>query len=125
MIIRIFLIRYIRMSHNSHSSSPGFIAGVTNPTFEDHSSWWDVLCNISTGKITVSKDIEPAGSSGNGYPDVTEDMALGSLSIGRASSASLAMSRYANTEVSDINTDNEFMNDVGIVRTVFYSLRFD
>ncbi|CAG8498080.1 7464_t:CDS:10 [Ambispora gerdemannii] len=36
---------------------PGFIAGVTNRIFEDHSSWWDVLCNIDTGKITVSKDI--------------------------------------------------------------------
>ncbi|KAG9299886.1 hypothetical protein G9A89_005415 [Geosiphon pyriformis] len=36
---------------------PGFIAGVTNRIFEDHSSWWDVLCNIDTGKISVSKDI--------------------------------------------------------------------
>ncbi|KAJ1650735.1 hypothetical protein IWQ61_008536 [Dispira simplex] len=33
---------------------PGFIAGVTNPTFEEHPHWWDVLCNINTGKITVS-----------------------------------------------------------------------
>ncbi|KAJ9054106.1 hypothetical protein DSO57_1018082 [Entomophthora muscae] len=32
----------------------GFIAGVANPTFEGHPKWWDVLCNISTGKITVS-----------------------------------------------------------------------
>lgn len=38
--------------------SPGFIAGVTNPTYEEHTSWWDVLCNIDTGKITVSKDID-------------------------------------------------------------------
>ncbi|CAJ0918556.1 1444_t:CDS:2 [Entrophospora sp. SA101] len=36
---------------------PGFIAGVTNRIFEDHSSWWDVLCNIDTGKITVINDI--------------------------------------------------------------------
>ncbi|RKP35528.1 docking domain of Afi1 for Arf3 in vesicle trafficking-domain-containing protein [Dimargaris cristalligena] len=33
---------------------PGFIAGVTNPTFEEHPHWWDVLCNVNTGKITVS-----------------------------------------------------------------------
>lgn len=32
----------------------GFIAGVANPTFEGHPKWWDVLCNISTGRITVS-----------------------------------------------------------------------
>ncbi|KAJ1924270.1 hypothetical protein IWQ60_005309 [Tieghemiomyces parasiticus] len=33
---------------------PGFIAGVTNPAFEEHPQWWDVLCNINTGKIIVS-----------------------------------------------------------------------
>ncbi|KAK0522061.1 hypothetical protein OC834_006426 [Tilletia horrida] len=38
---------------------PGYIAGVTNPRFEDLPAW-DVICNIETGKITVSKDIEPA-----------------------------------------------------------------
>ncbi|CAG8614057.1 4479_t:CDS:2, partial [Dentiscutata heterogama] len=37
---------------------PGFIAGVTNRIFEDHSSWWDVLCNIDTGKITVMHAIQ-------------------------------------------------------------------
>jgi hypothetical protein len=35
---------------------PGFIAGVTNPIFESYDSW-DVLCDISTGRIAVSKDI--------------------------------------------------------------------
>ncbi|KAF7728595.1 hypothetical protein EC973_005822 [Apophysomyces ossiformis] len=37
---------------------PGFIAGVTNPTYEEHTAWWDVLCNISTGKITVLASIQ-------------------------------------------------------------------
>ncbi|GAA5968749.1 hypothetical protein JCM11641_000720 [Rhodosporidiobolus odoratus] len=36
----------------------GFIAGVCNPAFADRPSWWDVLCNIETGKITVSKDLK-------------------------------------------------------------------
>ena len=31
------------------------------------------MCNISTGKITVSTEIEPAGSSGNGHSDVAEE----------------------------------------------------
>ncbi|KAJ2960119.1 hypothetical protein NQZ79_g4476 [Umbelopsis isabellina] len=94
------------------SKCPGFIAGVTNPTFEDHSSWWDVLCNISTGKITVSKDIEPLVPAGKRHSDTNDDFAMGSLSIGRASSTSLAMSRYSSSDASDTNTDNEFMNDV-------------
>jgi hypothetical protein len=72
------------------------------------------MCNISTGKITVSTEIEPAGSSGNGHSDVAEEFAMGSLSIGRASSTSLAMSRYTSSDTNDVNTDNEFMNDVSI-----------
>lgn len=35
--------------------SPGFIAGVTNPLFEQRQQWWDVLCNIATGEVTESK----------------------------------------------------------------------
>ncbi|EIM21636.1 spindle pole body interacting protein [Wallemia mellicola CBS 633.66] len=38
---------------------PGYIAGVTNPRFEDNHAWWDVLFNINTGKVTVSSQIEP------------------------------------------------------------------
>ncbi|GAA5910867.1 AFI1/MesA family protein [Sporobolomyces salmoneus] len=38
---------------------PGYIAGVCNPAFADRPTWWDVLCNIETGKITVSKDLKP------------------------------------------------------------------
>lgn len=30
-----------------------------NPAFADRPSWWDVLCNIETGRITVSKDLRP------------------------------------------------------------------
>lgn len=47
---------------------PGFVAGVTNPTFEDHPTWWDILCNIDTGKILISKDLQ-APSSDNGSID--------------------------------------------------------
>lgn len=39
--------------------SPGYIAGVTNPRFEDLHAW-DVLLNIETGRVTIAKDVEPA-----------------------------------------------------------------
>lgn len=39
---------------------PGFIAGVTNPTFEHHPEWWDILCDLSTGRVRISAKIEPA-----------------------------------------------------------------
>ncbi len=45
---------------------PGFIAGVTNPTFENHPEWWDVLCDIPSGRIKISSRIAPA--------EITEQM---------------------------------------------------
>ncbi|KAJ6144156.1 Protein mesA [Penicillium chermesinum] len=39
---------------------PGFIAGVTNPTFANHPEWWDVLCDLPTGRIKISTHVEPA-----------------------------------------------------------------
>ena len=40
---------------------PGFIAGVTNPTFANHPEWWDLLCDIPTGRMKISSRIENAG----------------------------------------------------------------
>ncbi|KAG4302517.1 hypothetical protein PCK1_001244 [Pneumocystis canis] len=38
----------------------GYIAGVTNPAFEHHPEWWDILCDIDSGKIKISSYISPA-----------------------------------------------------------------
>lgn len=40
---------------------PGFIAGVTNPTFANHPEWWDLLCDVPTGRMKISSRIENAG----------------------------------------------------------------
>ena len=45
--LRVYLFLAIR---------PGFIAGATNPIFEQ-ALCWDILCNIETAKITVNKNI--------------------------------------------------------------------
>lgn len=39
---------------------PGFIAGVTNPAFAHKSEWWDLLCDLSTGRMKISNKIETA-----------------------------------------------------------------
>ncbi|KAJ1600348.1 hypothetical protein NDA14_006775 [Ustilago hordei] len=44
---------------------PGYIAGVTNPRFEDLHAW-DLLLNVETGRIQVAKDIAPAASPASG-----------------------------------------------------------
>merc|ERR1712130_583685 len=33
----------------------GYIAGVTNPIFEQRQEWWDILCNVATGEVTLSE----------------------------------------------------------------------
>ena len=34
----------------------GHIAGVTNPVFEGNSNWWDLLCNLDTGKVQTAAE---------------------------------------------------------------------
>lgn len=42
---------------------PGFIAGVKNPAFAHHPTWWDILCNIDTGRIKISTETKQPGPS--------------------------------------------------------------
>jgi hypothetical protein len=39
---------------------PGFIAGVTNPAFSYKPEWWDLLCDLPTGRMKISNKVEPA-----------------------------------------------------------------
>lgn len=38
-------------------SSPGYIAGVKNPAFGHHSSWWDILIDLEAGTLKISPSI--------------------------------------------------------------------
>jgi hypothetical protein len=74
---------------------------VTNRIFEDHSSWWDVLCNIDTGKITVSKDISTP-SYGTKSDEKPEE--------GTRSPSSIKTESWGREKWD--TTDNEFMGEV-------------
>ena len=37
---------------------PGFIAGVTNPIFAATPKWWDLLCDLPSGRMKISNQIE-------------------------------------------------------------------
>ncbi|KAN0011867.1 hypothetical protein ACTFIU_007438 [Dictyostelium citrinum] len=37
--------------------STGVILGVSNPVFEERSEWWDILCNIGTGKVILNPSL--------------------------------------------------------------------
>ncbi|KAE8540973.1 hypothetical protein D1P53_002326 [Cryptococcus gattii VGV] len=92
----------------------GYVAGVTNPRFEELPMTWDVLCNLETGKVTVSKNLRSASVS------------VGSIRSSRSSETSLSASIV---KVDDDNTtgtpqakrasvsradcvDNQFMDEI-------------
>lgn len=78
---------------------PGFIAGVTNPTFEMHPEWWDLLCDLPSGRMKISSKIEPAPmTEGLGYFQQQNPSFMQQLS-------------GANT-ATDLTGDLVFMNDI-------------
>lgn len=79
---------------------PGFLAGVTNPAFENHPEWWDVLCDLPSGRIKISSKIEPAPLTEGLKTFKSQNPSIASM-IGSASL--LAM---------DPNGDVAFMTDV-------------
>ncbi|WVQ96709.1 hypothetical protein IAU59_003816 [Kwoniella sp. CBS 9459] len=113
----------------------GFVAGVTNPRFEELPTTWDVLCNLETGKVTVSKNLQ-AGSGGNssssggggggGGGGALAGGGVGSMKSGRSSETSLNGSMVkveddpmAGTPQAKMNSaaksdcvDNQFMDEI-------------
>jgi hypothetical protein len=81
---------------------PGFIAGVTNPTFELHPEWWDVLCDLPSGRVKISSKIESA-SVGEGLLYFQQQ---------NPSYASIASGASSSSSTSDLTGDNAFMVDV-------------
>ncbi|KAK6537845.1 hypothetical protein TWF694_010747 [Orbilia ellipsospora] len=72
----------------------GFIAGVINPMFANQPSWWDVLCDIDTGRIRISPQLKP--------PPPTDGLTFFNLN------PNMGVSDY----VKHDTMDNAFMEDV-------------
>lgn len=79
---------------------PGFIAGVTNPTFELHPEWWDVLCDLPSGRIKISSKIESAQATEGLIYFQQQNPALASVAGGTAN------------QNQDLTGDNAFMSDL-------------
>ena len=92
----------------------GYVAGVTNPRFEELPGTWDVLCNLETGKVAVSKHLTSTTAS------------YANMKSGRSSETSLSASivkvdddPQAGTPAAKMSAqgradcvDNQFMEDV-------------
>ena len=78
---------------------PGFIAGVTNPAFSYHPEWWDLLCDLPTGRMKISSSIEAA--------PITEG-----TSYFQQHSHSILSSLQKNDHSNDPTGDALFMEDI-------------
>ena len=59
---------YASLSDLSFLETPSFVAGVTNPMFEAHPEWWDVLCQLDlpkgSGTVITSEEMSHDDSGG-------------------------------------------------------------
>lgn len=81
---------------------PGFIAGVTNPTFENHPEWWDLLCDIPSGRMKISSKIENT--------PITEGLIY--FQQQNPSFANLLGGSSASGATTDLTGDMVFMGDI-------------
>lgn len=97
---------------------PGFIAGVTNPTFEHHPEWWDVLCDLPSGRVKISSRIEPAPvtegllyfqQQNPSHAGLVSTVGLASPVVGLGTGGS---SHHGSGSNSDLTGDVSFMADI-------------
>ncbi|KAK4216676.1 putative spindle pole body interacting protein [Rhypophila decipiens] len=89
---------------------PGFIAGVTNPTFENHPEWWDLLCDLPSGKMKISSRIEAAPITEGIVYFQQQNPAYAHLVT--TSSSSEKSSSSSNLANADLTGDAAFMADI-------------
>ncbi|TFY64750.1 hypothetical protein EVJ58_g2408 [Rhodofomes roseus] len=110
----------------------GYIAGVTNPIFEASGNW-DLLCDVSTGRMVVSRDIlinYPAAPPttqtqllmrtgtlrGEGGPGLDEDVVRTSRDAGAAPRSEFVSAGKADSS----SPDNLFVEDILAAITAHY-----
>ena len=82
---------------------PGFIAGVTNPAFAHKAEWWDLLCDLPTGRMKISNRIE--------QPPVTDGL-LAFQQIGGVMNTATANVTDGKSGAADPTGDTQFMEDL-------------
>ncbi|KZS96252.1 spindle pole body interacting protein [Sistotremastrum niveocremeum HHB9708] len=120
------------LSKDIFESVSGFIAGVTNPVFEQAGKW-DVLCNIETGRILVNRDIQtpslpanfpspPAFFSRPGSTLKPEGSLSSDEDFGKApgQTPSIASVQRNDFAAKADNADNVFMEDIMAAISLHY-----
>ena len=94
---------------------PGFIAGVTNPTFENHPEWWDVLCDLPTGRMKISSRIEAAETT-EGVASFHQQNPPYASAISTASSSAMGDATGDAAFISDVLRSIAARHGEGVIR---------
>jgi hypothetical protein len=82
---------YTTLNNLDFLNVKGYVGGSTNPIFESHPEWWDVLMDIDTGKVLVST------TGANGKPCCSEPKKLDEMDaelMEQAPTARIALLSY-------------------------------
>mmetsp|Transcript_30643 Transcript_30643/g.71433 ORF Transcript_30643/g.71433 Transcript_30643/m.71433 type:complete len:396 (-) Transcript_30643:82-1269(-) len=70
---------YANLTSLAFLETPAFIAGVTNPMFSCKTGWWDLLCDVDTGKVLRAPvPIPPPNNSVVAEAETAAEVILGS-----------------------------------------------
>jgi hypothetical protein len=89
----------------------GYVAGVANPRFEELHHTWDVLCDLNTGKVTVSKDLKSAGTGGGKKRESDASLGGSIVQVDGDSAPNTPAVKMSSASRPDC-TDNQFMDEV-------------
>jgi hypothetical protein len=94
----------------------GYVAGVANPRFEELHHTWDVLCDLNTGRVIVSKDLKSAGLGVGGGKKRESDASLGGsiIQVDGDSAPNTPAVKMSSASRADC-TDNQFMEEVSLL----------
>ncbi|TXT13546.1 hypothetical protein VHUM_00913 [Vanrija humicola] len=97
----------------------GFVAGVCNPRFEELPSTWDVLCNLETGKVTVSKELRSSTST-TPKSGRSSDTSFSTTTFrGDGEDTAFASGKMASFSQKE-SIDNQFMEEILAATTQHY-----
>lgn len=83
----------------------GYVAGVCNPRFEELPRTWDVLCNLETGKVIVSKELQST------IPSKSDAASESSVPSANSDDTSLANGKISQVKGADC-IDNQFLEEI-------------
>ncbi|ORY28496.1 putative cell polarity protein [Naematelia encephala] len=90
----------------------GYVAGVCNPRFEELPTTWDVLCNLETGRVSVSKNLQGGGMGVIKSGKSSETSLSGSIvKVEEDSMAGTPAAKMQSAARADC-VDNQFMDEV-------------